>query len=226
MNFLKCIHGSNKVYDNFIPANKDFHGDNCHLQFLSKMLELSNPKVIVDVGTTKGLSACVMGNILRETNNNAHIICASSWLGTTDMWLNNKDELKQINGFPTLYYTFIGNVIHELNNSRITPLPQPSVAASRIMTNLKIKSELIHIDNSYEYEQLVTDLYAWNNVLASNGIIFGSGYSHQTSEVIDAVDEFSWDNDFELSTIRFENKECERPTDYWVLSRNIIQMEF
>jgi len=243
MDISKLIHVNNP-YTNFYhnPFDEDLQGWGGHEEFFKKMIELSRPKLILEVGTWKGKSAIAMGNILEAANDtpslegsladvtfDTKIVCIDTWLGATEMW-DKKDDTKRYlslklkNGYPQLYYTFLSNVVSANLSDRIVPFPQTSVNAARHLAKNNVKAGLIYIDASHEYEDVKQDLKSYFPLLDKGGIIFGDDYCRYWGGVILAVDEFARLNNLRLYTKQYKNEPDEAPSDYWVLSRGVLPL--
>jgi tetratricopeptide (TPR) repeat protein len=141
------------------------------------------PKTIAEVGSWKGSSAIKMAKILEQYKlKDSVIICIDTWLGSPEHWLwkDNKewgfDNLKIVNGFPTIYETFLSNVINSNVQDKIIPFPQTSENAVVIFQKLNLKFDLIYIDAAHEYEPVWRDLQGYYPLLNRGGIIFGDDY--------------------------------------------------
>src|SRR5258706_232587 len=60
------------------------------------------------------------------------------------------------------------------------PLPTASLTAANVLTQLRIKADLIYIDANHQYEGLMADLKAFSPLLAKGGILFGHDYGWES----------------------------------------------
>jgi hypothetical protein len=70
-------------------------------------------------------------------------------------------DLLWVNGRPSIYLSFLSNVVHAGVQDRVVPFPIPSRQAARFLAQRGIQADLIHIDGSHEYEEVVDDLRQW-----------------------------------------------------------------
>lgn len=116
-------------------------------------------KLIVEIGSWKGNSAVQLANAAPG----AEIVCIDTWLGSIEMWGDHGDKdrygaLKLHNGYPTIYRTFLNNIIATGNKSRVTPMPMPSRQALKLLFLWGVQPDLIYIDGSHEYEDVRDDI--------------------------------------------------------------------
>jgi hypothetical protein len=184
MDLLKELHFYNpyisfnpNIYHNHVQG---WHGD--HPIFYD-LLDNLTPKMILEIGTWKGHSAITMGLAAKELGLQTKIVCLDTWLGSID-FINaiSKDDkerdTKPIFGYPSVYYQFLTNVIsHDLQDS-IIPFPQTSSIGCRWLENKNILFDLIYIDGSNDYRDVLMDLESSWPLLKEGGVIFGDDYNH------------------------------------------------
>lgn len=146
-----------------------------------RMITKHRPRLIVEVGTWKGASAIHMAGICQEIGLEAEIVCVDTWLGNWQHWkrkegVGSRADLKMRNGFPTLYFQFLSNVIAAGHQARITPLPLTGVAAAKLFAAYGIRPDLIYIDGDHEYESVIGDLRGWLPLLNEGGILIGDDH--------------------------------------------------
>ena len=98
--------------------------------FFREIFDYLRPRLVVEVGTWKGMSAMHMADLAKERGiEDFEVACIDTWLGSPGVWRNkNKvgEVLKLRNGWPMLYFTFLKNVIDRGHQDVITPMPMPS----------------------------------------------------------------------------------------------------
>ena len=161
-----------------------------------------------------------MATACRDLGLDTEIVCVDTWLGATEFWTKKEDakryqSLKLVNGYPTVYYTFLKNVKKLGLEKYITPFPQTSTNAARFMFKNLVKADLIYIDGSHEYEDVKQDLESWTRVLKKNGTMFGDDYCLYWHGVITAVNEHERLHKTELFTTKLSNGPGEADSDYW-----------
>jgi predicted O-methyltransferase YrrM len=213
------IHTENP-YTNFNHQdyNLDLQGWVANPEFLQNIVKNRKPKLIIEVGTFKGKSSILMAEVLKSLNQeNTGIICIDTWLGGRDCyttpnekipgwWMKNKkpDEYRKEhsallnikNGYPQIYYQFLANVKHKELEDYITPFPQTSAIAARWLKSHQIKADLIYVDASHDYEDVIQDLNQYFELLQDNGILFGDDY--WIDDVKAAAQKFAQENNLKL----------------------------
>lgn len=154
------------------------------------------PELIVEVGVWKGSSTIYMAEQLKKQDKGT-IVSVDTWLGAIEFWTKHirgsndaTRDLKLRNGYPSIYYNFLSNVVHKNVTRQVVPFPVPSLLAADFFKRKNIKADIVHIDASHEYQDVKADLDAWVHNVRSGGIIFGDDYNEYWPGVVKAVDEF------------------------------------
>jgi len=166
--------------------------------FKETILELK-PSIIIEVGSWKGATAIIWAKIIKQYKLNTKIVCIDTFLGSSSHWSRLRTEFKDLrlkNGYPTLYYQFLANVIHAGCQDVIVPLPNTSMAGYLILENLGVSSEMIFIDAAHDFDSCYIDIKYYLNLLALNGRMFGHDYNLQSVKM--AVDKFRDRNDIKI----------------------------
>lgn len=155
----------------------------------AKVIERTNPKLIVEVGSWLGDSAIHMASLLGF---DCEIVCVDTWLGSSEMWMDHNDptrygRLNLVHGYPNIYYSFLWNVFVTGYHNIITPCPMTSLQAARLFTRWGIAPDVVYLDASHDYEDVLSDLQAWYPL--AKDTIFGDDYN-TFREVADAVQKF------------------------------------
>lgn len=152
----------------------------------AELISRVDPSLIIEVGSWYGESAITMAKLAQ-----CEVIAVDTWLGTMDgmnpahpdhQWIERK------HGYPTLYETFLANVIKSGVSEYVTPFPQTSVNAARVMWKKHVRADLIYIDAAHETDDVLIDLRLYSTLLAPSGIMFGHDYNHP--QVREAVRQF------------------------------------
>jgi hypothetical protein len=167
------------------PTN-DF--SDCHPIF-EKLISEIRPSLILEVGSYKGKSAIHMANLTKKYQLSAKVICIDTWLGSAEHYHSNED-LKRANGYPTLYYQFLANVMHTNNQDIIHPIALDSLSEYRILKENGTKAEMIYIDAGHFYESVSLDIKLYWELLRPGGVMLGDDYGDFWSDVVKAVHEF------------------------------------
>lgn len=165
-------------------AEPDFQGWGHEHGVFSASIKKVNPKLIVEVGTWKGASAIRMGQICTELGIDAEIVCVDTWLGAASVFIHSGSDsqrmrfesMRFVNGFPMLYYTFIRNVVDAGLQDMITPLPQTSENAAKILRYYKVEPDIIYVDAAHEKEPVFRDLMFFWPLLRKGGHLIGDDY--------------------------------------------------
>lgn len=200
------------IYENLELRPLDLQGWNGNSEVFRKLIEEVEPKNIIEVGSWKGQSSINMANIIKSLSLNTKITCVDTWLGAQEFWgfLNNEERnLSLKNGYPTVYYQFLSNVVHTNNQEIILPFPATSRIAFYHFQANRISADMIYIDASHDYEDVRDDIYSYYNLLNNGGVIFGDDF-HAWPGVNRAVQEFVQQNSLNLEI--FEN-------NFWIIRK-------
>lgn len=158
----------------------DIQGWNFTHPIFRKLIDEIRPSAICEVGTWKGASALHMVDCLTAAGlMNTEICCVDTWLGSfmeseiNESW---ETDLKRVNGYPSLYYTFLKNVFSKNAHTFITPVPSISSLAAKFFAKNGVKFDLIYIDASHEYEDVISDIRSYWPLLSDKGVMFGDDY--------------------------------------------------
>lgn len=202
-----------EIYNNIELLPCDLQGWNGASEVFQNLIDEVNPEIIIEVGTWKGLSAINMATHCKNNNKNVNVYCVDTWLGALEFW----DDLKATsernlllkNGYPQIYYQFLSNVVHHEVQDYITPFPTTSLIAARYFKKHNIKSKLIYIDASHDYDDVIIDLENYYPLLENGGIIFGDDYEAWV-DVKQAVKDFT--KQYSLTYNVYEN-------NFWVIRK-------
>lgn len=210
MKLISKIH-SNNPYLNF-DADKFYNPDiqnhtnnrygEVYPSFDYALQEVKEPKLLVEVGTYQGASAIFFAKEFQRRNIDCEILCIDTFVGSITHWTQEYfyKDLKQINGFPTLYQQFLSEVIKNKFEDKIIPLPLTSLDGARYLIHNDIKPDLVYIDASHEYPDVLLDILLYYKALKVGGIIFGDDYDGWEG-VKNSVDEFCKVNSIELKVM-------------------------
>ncbi|EKX47310.1 hypothetical protein GUITHDRAFT_162687 [Guillardia theta CCMP2712] len=161
---------------------------------MASLIHLTQPKLIIEVGSWKGGSAIQMGSVLRAKGWGCRtkIICVDTWLGTSTDLKSQRLPLK--NGYPTVQREFMHNIISSGFSSVVIPIAAPANIASKYLKYLLDRedlplADLIFIDGNHDYDDVKADIANYFPILSPKGIMFGDDYGW--AGVKKAVDEFA-----------------------------------
>ncbi|MGU3329368.1 class I SAM-dependent methyltransferase [Methylobacterium mesophilicum] len=156
----------------------DLQGWRSQHVFLDDAVREWRPSVIVEVGAWKGASALYMAKAMVEYEIAGTVIAVDTWLGAVDHWADPSlfAELATDHGYPSLYRTFLANVLREGLADRVVPLPLDSVNAAELMRLRGVQADVIHLDAGHEQASVAADLAAWWQVLRPSGLFIVDDY--------------------------------------------------
>lgn len=169
--------------------------------------EIEGEKIhIIEVGSWKGLSAIVMGQILKKIGFKGQIICVDTWLGSPEFWTTGINELKmglslklsENGGYPQVFYTFTKNVKKYELEDVIVPFPISSVQGAEVLKYYGAQADIIYIDAAHEYQPVLMDVEAYWPLLKNGGFMFGDDYADWWPGVKTALYKFIDKNNLDL----------------------------
>lgn len=168
----------------------------------------TKPRIIVEVGTWKGASACLWASLLREAGIDGAVICIDTWLGSlehlragpmlhAEQWdLNHYRK----HGYPTLYHQFLANVMHEGLQEFIVPIPNTSAIGARWLAAQRLPVHMLYIDASHDEHDVMADLRAYWPLLCEGGVMLGDDWSPAWPGVVSAVNRFAEENSVQIQS--------------------------
>lgn len=204
----KILHGELDVYENFdhtqyentlspgsMPAN----------ELLQAIVRQENPSMIIEVGSFLGWSASGMTSEMIKMNPDSVTLCVDSWMGGADHWeeatFNTESRIKRKNGYPTFYYNFLANMCYADLQNNILPFAYPSITAAIILQKVfeknQLQADMIYIDGSHEYWDVILDLTNYYPLAKQGGLIFGDDWT--CPDVRNAVTDFVNQHELKLS---------------------------
>ena len=203
-----------------LPEKVDLSGWNSDHPIFDKLIVEAQPKVIIEVGSWKGRSAMHMAHAssslkeLCEISGSdvpvkTQIYCVDTWLGGIDHITSDKphdDLMRDKFNSPEIYHQFLRNFIEAPEFAkRIFPIRNTSLNGARFLAKLGVKSELVYIDGSHEYDDVYADLCAYSQLLRPGGLLFGDDFrnfggvfaavlrfAHETGRKLEEVDNNFW----------------------------------
>lgn len=187
MNFLKQQLFDHDPFDGFDPswALPDVDGPLVDYSQCRDAIATIRPKTIAVVGARKGASAIAIGKFCQSEGLTPEIICIDTWLGTARDLYNKIDTqrdknfalLRQVNGYPMMYFTFMRNIIDAGLTSMITPLPQTAENAAKILRYYDIKIGVAYMDNEPEPAPMFREITLFHTLMESPSVMVGENAS-------------------------------------------------
>lgn len=157
---------------------RDLQGWRSVHPYLDEAVTTFRPDVVVEVGAWKGASTLHLARTMAAHDVDGTVIAVDTWLGAVDHWADADlfAELATEHGYPSLYRTFLANVLHEGLADRVVPLPLDSVNAAELMRLRGVSADVIHLDAGHEEASVAADLRAWWPVLRPGGLFVADDY--------------------------------------------------
>lgn len=167
---------------------------------LQKMKKPDDRRVeIIEVGSWKGLSTLQTVLMAQQLSMKVRIIAVDTWLGSPEFYHKVDDplyvSLKKVNGYPSLYYTFVKNVKYHKMEDSIVPFPLPSDQAYEVMKNWKHKADIVYVDAAHEEDPVFKDICHFWELLHPGGVMIGDDWAWPGVKA--AVIRFSTENKVE-----------------------------
>ena len=165
---------------------------------LAAFIARKNPKVFIELGSWLGESSI---QIAKWLSPEAVLYCVDTWEGSHE----HKTQEQWQPYLPTLYHQFLSNVINAGLTGKITPIRSTTREAAK--TFGLSAADVIFIDASHEYVDVLADCRDWWPILREGGIMGGDDYDWPN--VKRAVDEFVAEYNLQLKI----------DTGYWEVTK-------
>lgn len=165
-------------------------------RILDQAFELLGGRIrfVIEVGSFVGKSSVLIAEWLRklgtQTSRRAEarrqheerpvpLLCIDTWTGDLGMTLGHifKDKLAKRNGMPTLYHTWLMNVIAANHTERILPLVAPSLLAARVLDYTRLAADIIYLDSAHEQQETFLELVAFWPAVRPGGLLIGDDFN-------------------------------------------------
>lgn len=144
--------------------------------FFEAIIDVSKPKVIIEVGSWKGGSAINMARLAPG----AKIYCVDHWLGGCDHVTADcafrQGVHRDTHGWPGIYYQFLHNVAVSGLRDRVVPVPMMTKDGATLLQMHGIQADLIYIDADHDEGPVREDILNYLPLLKSGGFMFGDDY--------------------------------------------------
>lgn len=180
------LFGVDNVWSNIPEFNPSYYGNptlahlsSADMDYLFSRVNDGDVRVIVEVGSFCGSSACFIADYLKNKNIPAIVICIDTWCGDINMWLksNFSNIMNKRDGHPKLFESFISTVRRYTADDIVIPLQVSSVVAARMLEVLKYKVDMVYLDSAHEAGETFMELNLYYDLLRSGGVIFGDDYN-------------------------------------------------
>ena len=156
----------------------DMQGWNSAHPFFAVAIRLVQPQVVIELGVWKGMSTIEMARLMKAEGIDGEILAVDTWLGSSGhlSQAGRRDELRPVQGYPTLYRTFLANVATAGHTDVVTPLAMDGTSAAVALARLGVRAGIIHIDASHEYAAALADFRNYWPLLSDTGILIVDDY--------------------------------------------------
>jgi hypothetical protein len=168
---------------------------------ITRLVESTGAKLIIEVGSWKGSSAIQMAEALRTGEVDGVVVCVDTWLGGLEHMMDYPGwEIRPYyrNGYPTLYHQFLANVVHRNCQDFIVPFPNTSLIGARWFVRQKLQADLIYVDGSHDEDDVYADLTNYWKILRPGGVMFGDDWNTTWYGVVCAVNRFVRERELDL----------------------------
>lgn len=152
-----------------------------------QVVELPKGAIIVEIGSWTGSSTYAMA--LGCKDNDVKIFAVDTFMGSPggeQEWSKNMGS--------NYFETFKNNLEEFIDNGTVTPLEMSSAGA--LMYTPKLEPDMIFIDGSHQYEDVLFDLTYWWERLKPNGLLAlhdSNGHPNFHPQVLTALQDFMKD---------------------------------
>jgi len=152
-----------------------YEGWNYENQIFENLVKEINPRVIIEVGSWKGMSAIKLYKAAENISKDFNLYCVDTWLGASEHMddMSHGGLFEKRHGYPMLYFQFLSNMQHQNCLENLHPMPNTSANCARWFGKKKIKADLIYVDGSHEIPDVYYDCCNYWELLSPGGIMFG-----------------------------------------------------
>ena len=160
------------------------------------------PDIIIEVGTWKGASAINMALLMKQQGIDGVVICVDTWLGSLVHRSNAewRNSLLLKNGYPSIYFEFLSNVVAAGLANNILPIPQTSTNAYLWLKQNSVQAPLIYIDADHDAVNVYSDISNYWELVSPGGALFGDDFVSAWPGVARAVILFAEKKELRVQT--------------------------
>jgi hypothetical protein len=159
------VWGSCNPYERFParpsdPPRPGWYSDH---PIFEQLISSRRPERLLEVGSLFGGSAIHMGKLLKQHGIQAELTCVDTFLGSRETYFEHRLSREKMlsAGRYQFFDEFLGNVQRAGLTECINPFVQTSTNAARILAELGVQFDLIYLDASHEYADVLSDLRVW-----------------------------------------------------------------
>jgi hypothetical protein len=144
--------------------------------------EAKTHKTIVEIGSWLGRSTRALVDNLPA---GGRVYAIDSWDGTGD---DPAFAFAKEYGGNGAFIRFYKNLWDHIDAGRVVPIRMSSLAASKLMRQLRIPVNMLFVDGEHTREAVTADLTNWRPLLTPDALLCGHDYTSDWPGVIEAVD--------------------------------------
>ena len=180
-------------------------------EIYAKCFELTNPSIIIEVGSFIGESAIHMAKLIKAQKRDCAILCIDTWYAGFDHFLGAREKIQPHFGRPDFYYKFIANVIAHGCQDVIVPFAIDSINGARVVKWLGLVPQLIYVDASHEEGDVIRDYEAYWDLLTPGGGLLADDLSGHFPGVVKDWTTFTDRNNLAAVLVEGEKALCIKP---------------
>ena len=185
-------------YDGLELRSLDLQGWTPGAEVYLDLCKRVKAQTIVEVGVWKGASAAHLAGYLKSRHEGV-LFAVDTWTGALEFWdrrftkgaYDEQRDLQFVHGYPSVYTTFLSNMVRSRLSSYVVPFPVTSRLAAEFFEEKAFLADLVHIDAAHEEQDAKDDIERWWPIVRPCGILMGDDYSKYWPGVILAVDAFA-----------------------------------
>ena len=119
-----------------------------------------------------------MAQLMRNNEVDGTVLSVDTFLGSWEHYEQKEyfPSLQHRNGYPSLFYTFLTNVVESGVAEYVQPFPLDSANAFFVIQRKGIVADVIHIDAGHDFDAVLNDLRIWWKVLKPGGLLIADDY--------------------------------------------------
>jgi predicted O-methyltransferase YrrM len=194
-------------YEDFdiAPYETDLQGWNSTHPVFAELINKIQPELVIEVGSWKGASAIHMAGLAKAHKPDFRLVCIDTWTASNkSLWVQPKWRATYScrNGFPTVYWQFLANVVRAGHSDAILPLPVTASCGAEILRHYGVFADLIYVDAGHSLDDVAGDLRQYWPLLRPGGYLLGDDYTDAWPGVHQAVTQFCAANRLRLMSDR------------------------
>lgn len=175
------------------PSAGGLHGWYSDHPVFETLIRERRPRRVLEVGSLFGASAIHMARLLDQHRVDAEIVCVDTFLGSRETFFEHREARHAMLRHGRYHFLdeFLGNVSAAGVAHRVVPFVQTSTNAARILREHGAKFDLVYLDASHEYRDVIADLREWWPLVDTGGVLLGDDFEDPWYGIVRAGMEFA-----------------------------------